>query len=85
MGLGLVDTVLQIEEEFQIIIPDQVATTLTTPRKVIDYLMTLGKVKEKWSRDYVTLTVWQILENECAIERKDFNEDSRFIEDMHID
>jgi len=82
MGLDLVETVLRIEEEFEIIIPNSVAEKLTTPRMVIDYLMSLPKVNEKWSRDYVSLSVWMIIEDEGGIERKDFNDDSRFIEDM---
>jgi acyl carrier protein len=85
MGLELVETVYRIEEEFKITIPNEIAFTLTTPRKVIDYLMSLPTVNEKWSRDYVALSLWLILEDEAAINREDFNEDSRFIEDMGMD
>ena len=82
MGLDLVETVYRIEEEFEIIIPDEIATTLTTPKMFIDYLMSLSKVHKKWSRNYVDNTVWQIVEEEAGIERTDFNENSRLIEDM---
>lgn len=85
MGLDLVEMVYRIEEEFEILIPDEVATTLTTPRMVIDYLMSLPKINEKWSRSYVEISVWQIIEDEGGINRKDYNEDSRFIEDMGMD
>jgi hypothetical protein len=82
MGLDLVETIYSIEEEFKITIPDEIATTLTTPRRVIDYLMSRSEVNKKWSRDYVVISVWIIIENEGGINREDFNEDSRFIENM---
>ena len=85
MGLDLVEMVYRIEEEFEITIPDEIAPTLTTPRMVIDFLMSLPKVSEKWSRSYVEISVWQIVEDEGGIERKDFDDDSRFIEDMGMD
>jgi hypothetical protein len=47
--------------------------------------MSREEVKNKWSRDYVALSVWMILEEETGIERKDWNEDSRLIEDMGLD
>jgi acyl carrier protein len=84
MGLDLLETTLRIEEEFHIRIPDQDAEKLKTPRQVIDYLMSRPEVSGKWSRDYVDLSVWMILE-EQAIKREDFTEDSRFIEDMGMD
>ena len=31
------------------------------------------------------MTVWQIIEYETSIKREDFNDDSRFIEDMGLD
>ncbi len=85
MGLDLVEMVCRIEEEFEITIPDEVAVTLVTPRSVIDYLMTIPKINKKCSRNYVAIIVWLILEDEAGIDRKDYNEDSRFIEDMGMD
>jgi len=85
MGLDLVELVCRVEEEFEIKIPDEVAVTLVTPGTVIDYLMTIPKINEKCSRNYVAIIVWLILEDETGIDRKDYNEDSRFIEDMGMD
>lgn len=85
MGMDLIELVCDIEEEFEVIIPDEIAPSLTTPKQVIDYLMSLPQINEKWSRDYVTLSFWMILEDHNGIYRKDYNEDSRFIEDMRMD
>ncbi|MCY7377030.1 MAG: hypothetical protein LH472_13810 [Pyrinomonadaceae bacterium] len=85
MGLDLVEMIIRIEEEFEIIIPDEAAETMITPRNVIDFLMSQSKVSQKWSRDYVSITVWQILEDETGIKRENFNEDSRFVQDMGLD
>ncbi|HEX8370530.1 MAG TPA: hypothetical protein VF604_18435 [Pyrinomonadaceae bacterium] len=84
MGLDIVETVMRIEVEFEITIPNETAATLSTPRKVIDYLMTRSKISEKCSRDYVA-AVWLILEDEAGIKREDYTEDSRFVEDMGMD
>lgn len=85
MGLDLVEMVYRIEEEFEISIPNETAETLTTPKSIIEYLMSISKINEKWSRDYVANLIWLILEDETGIDRKDYNEDSRFIEDMGMD
>lgn len=85
MGLDLVEMVLRIEEEFEIAISDEAAVTLTTPKTVIEYLMSRPEVSKKWSKDYVEISVWLIIEDEAGIERKNYNEDSRFIEDMGMD
>ena len=82
MGLDLVEMVYRIEEEFEIILPDEECEKMTTPRHVIDYLMNRQEINAKWSRDYVSITVWQIIEDEGGVSRKDFYDDSRFIEDM---
>lgn len=85
MGLDLVEIAMRIEEEFEITFSDEDAADLYTPGDVINYLMTLPKVYEKRSRDFVSNAVWKIVEEEGGIKRENFNDDSRFIEDMGID
>lgn len=38
MGLDMVEFVMDVEETFELAIPDPVAQTISTPRKLIDYL-----------------------------------------------
>lgn len=79
------EMVMQIEEKFEVKISDEVAVTLVNPKTVIDYLMNQPEINEKWSRDYVASSVWSIIEDEAGIDRKDYNEDSGFIEDLGMD
>lgn len=85
MGLDLVETAYRLEEEFEITIPDEAAEKMTTVGKIVEYLMTRSEVSKVWSRDYVALSVWMILEEETGVNRKDWTEDSRLIEDMGLD
>lgn len=85
MGLDLVELVMRIEEEFEVTISDDAASSMTTPRHIIEFLMLQPTVSQKWSRDYVAITTWLIIEDELSIDRNNFNEDSRFIEDMGAD
>ncbi len=82
MGLELVSIVIRIEEEFDISIPDEDAASITTPRQLIEYLMARPELALRRSRDAIAESVWQAIEAEIGVGRKDFTEDSRFIEDM---
>ncbi|HEV7698888.1 MAG TPA: hypothetical protein VGO43_01530 [Pyrinomonadaceae bacterium] len=82
MGLDLVELVMRLEEEFEIVIPDEVAGVLTTPREVIDWIAAHPKVSQEWSRGYVEVTVWLCIEDELGVRRDDYTDDSRFIHDM---
>lgn len=82
MGLELVEMVYRLEDEFEITLSDEETEKMTTPRHVIEFLLSRPEVSEKWSRDYVHLSVWMIIEDELGIDRNNFNDDSRFIEDM---
>jgi hypothetical protein len=82
MGLDTVELVMAFEERFGVSIPDAVAAELVTPRHVIDYLMATGAGGGR-SREEVAQLVRQVIEKETAV--YDFTEDSRFVEDMHLD
>jgi len=86
MGLDLVELVMRFEEEFETEIPDQIASTLLTPKDVIDYLTTKSEPGNKgMTRESVAQKVWLIIEDEIGIDISKYNENSRFIDDMHID
>ena len=82
MGLELVEMVLRLEDEFDISISDEDSAKISTPRQLIEYLMSRPELAGKRSRDAVAESVWQIVGEEIGIDRKNFTEDSRFIEDM---
>lgn len=84
-GMDLVELVYRVEEEFELTMSDEDAEQIKTPGQLIDYLMGRPEVSPKWSRGYVALSVWMMVEDELGIDRNDFNEDSRFIEDMGVD
>ena len=82
MGLDLVELVMAFEEKFGVSIPDADTSELTTPREVIDYLMRENAAGGR-SREEVARIVRQVIEEQCAV--YEFTEDSRFVEDMHLD
>ena len=81
MGLDTVELVMAFEEKFGVSIPDADTDGLTTPRKVTDYLMEKNAGGGR-SREEVARMVRQVIEEQCAV--YDFTDDSRFIEDMHL-
>jgi acyl carrier protein len=82
MGLDRVELVMAFEEKFGVSIPDADTVGLATPRKVTDYLMEKNAGGGR-SREEVARMVRQVIEEQCAV--YDFTDDSRFIEDMHLD
>ncbi|HMT07800.1 MAG TPA: hypothetical protein PKA82_07325 [Pyrinomonadaceae bacterium] len=82
MGLELVTLVQRLEDDFEIIISDEDATKMKTPRDVIEFISSHPKVAGQWSKEYVEITVWMAVEDELGIDKDRFNDDSRFVEDM---
>jgi len=86
MGLDLVELIMRFEEEFETEIPDQIASILFTPKDVVDYLITKPEIRNKeMTRESVTQKVWLIIEEEIGIDISKYDENSRFVDDMHID
>ncbi|HEX8127571.1 MAG TPA: phosphopantetheine-binding protein [Pyrinomonadaceae bacterium] len=83
MGLDTVELLMAFEEKFGVSISDADAAELTTPRKVTDYLLEKRAGGGGRSREEVALAVRRVIEEQCAV--YDFTEDSRFVEDMHLD
>lgn len=85
MGLDIVELFIRFEEEFELKIPDEIASTLETPGMVIDYLITTPEIRNKgWSRDMVAGKIWILIEDSRGDISK-YNEDSYFVMDMGMD
>lgn len=82
MGLEVEELVINLEEEFEIAIPDEVASVLTTSRMLIDWIAAHPDVSRQWSRGYVEETVWLAIEHILGVRRQDFTDDSRVVQDM---
>ena len=82
MGLELEQLVIRLEKEFEITIPDVDASEFTTPRKTIDWITNHPVVSQQWSRGYVEVTVWLAIEDELGVRKENYNDDSRYIQDM---
>ena len=85
MGLDLLNLTLIVEDEFEITIPNERAEAIKTPGQLVDYLLSCSELSKKWSREYVHLSVWMILEEFLGDKRQNYNDDSRFVEDMGFD
>ncbi|MDT4955712.1 MAG: Acyl-carrier [Acidobacteriota bacterium] len=82
MGLDTVELVMAFEEKLGVSIPDEDAPQLTTPRKVIDYIV--NKVGSRgMTREQVAVIVRQVIEDRTAI--YDFSDDDDFVNDMNLD
>jgi acyl carrier protein len=82
MGLDIVELFMAFEEKFDISIPDAEASELTTPRKVINFIM--NKVADRgMTTEQVAAIVRQVIEEQTAT--SDFSEDDHFVYDMHLD
>ena len=62
--------------------------TVQSVRELVDYLVTNEPLIVKgneaaWSREQVWDVLKRLIRDETAV--RDFSEDSRFIEDMHLD
>ena len=85
MGADLIQIVYRVEDEFEILIPDETIEKMISPENIIDYLMNQTEIGEESSRDYVAITVWRIIEEETGISPRDFDDNARFTEDMGLD
>lgn len=82
MGLDTVELAMAFEEKFGIIIPDEEAPCLTTPRKVTDYIV--SKIGDRaMTREQVAAIVRQVVEEQTAT--YDFSDDDDFVNDMNLD
>jgi hypothetical protein len=75
MGLQTVELVIRFEDAFGIVIPDEVAAELTTPRKVTDYILTQVVVGEQPSclSQQAFYALRQVFVPSLNIQRRDFS------------
>ena len=82
MGLDTVELIIAFEDRFGVKIADEIAATLVTPRKVVDFLMTTP-VATLISREEVGAIVRETIIEQTGT--ADFHEDSHFVYDLNLD
>ncbi len=86
MGLDIVELVIRIEEEFEIGIPNEIAETFVTSRNIIDYLISTPEIRNKgMTRENIKAKILEMVEDEQGLYPDEFDEDSRFVEDLSMD
>ena len=89
MGLDSVELVMAWEKEFGIVIPDDVAATLETPRLAIDSIFDsllgtrVANTGRLWTRDDVRNVLRRITSEQIGV--SDFDDDDEFVRDLGID
>ena len=89
MGLDTVELVIAWEKEFGINIPNDVAATLETPGKAIDWIFATlnaqsgAQSAHTWTRDRVREVVRRLTKDQSGLE--EFSDDDEFVRDMGLD
>ena len=91
MGLDSVEFVMEVEEIFDLSFPEEDAVKVTTPGQVADFVQrqlalepkTNPGTNQPWTRDEILEGVLGSLER--ILGHRNFDENSRFIEDIQLD
>jgi len=86
MGLDTIELVMQIEEEFSIEIPDDVASEILTIGELAQYLekRTVGAPSEI-KYDQACERIFEILIHDFKVNPKIVTANSRFVKDLGLD
>ena len=82
MGVDTVELVMAIESDFDIVIPDETAAQLITPRKVIDFIC---QERRDLSRDEIAERIEAIILHQTGIDPTAYDEDKDFVRDFGMD
>lgn len=84
MGLDSVEWVMEIESEFGVSVPDEVAETFHTPRDAVEWLVRQVD-KDEWPRERVESRVLEISAETFRVKIKKVRLDSHIVDDLGAD
>jgi hypothetical protein len=81
VGLDIVDWIMELESEFGLTIPNEVAGTFETPRRAVDYIAQ-RVAPEVWPLDRIEDRVLQLTAATFGVTRSEVRLDSRIVQDF---
>jgi acyl carrier protein len=88
MGMDLVELVMEIEDDFQVSIPDEEAQLIRTVGELSEWLareVSADSTPSSWTTDQLQAHLYQIIADQLGIRVEDIHPESRFVEDLGAD
>ena len=86
MGLDSVELVMRFEEEFSFRIPDSDAAQITTPGKMLDYIIQELRARgENPDEQDLWMKVKNIVVDQLGVKPEEVTRSARFVEDLKVD
>ena len=86
MGLDSVELVMRFEEEFSLNIPDSDAAQITTPGKMLDFIIQDLRARgEQPDEQIIWIKVKDIVVDQLGVRPEEVTKTARFVEDLRID
>ncbi|MGD2118774.1 MAG: hypothetical protein PVG66_10465 [Chromatiales bacterium] len=90
MGLDIVEMIMAVEEEFELAIPNEIASTLETPGLVHEYVVTQlkenKKIKSNGEQDQeIWEKIQEVIVSQLGVTIDEVTKDAKFVDDLKAD